>query len=142
MKKQTIKQKLILIFQNSYMYEIYKNLKITPLWENKWELLEDYKKNINFWWTDFTIKIPKWFIFDGASIPRLFSIIWTPMSTDTLIPALIHDYLYRVQTTSRSFADMFFFQMMRETWVGLIKSMMFYIWVRIWWWIAWIKNKT
>lgn len=121
--------------------EIYKNLKITPIWKNKWELLEDYTHDIKYGWMNFTITIPKGFIFDWASIPRIFYIIGTPMSTDTIVPALIHDYLYRIQATSRSFADMFFFQIMKETDVSFIKRVLYYVWVRIWGWIAWIDNK-
>lgn len=41
-----------------------------------------------------TIMIPKGFTFDGASIPRLFWAILSPVGL-LLIPGLIHDYAYK-----------------------------------------------
>jgi len=58
----------------------------------EWELLED-------WILDFTtigtrFFIPKGFIFNGASVPRVFSNIY-PATGYLFIAALIHDFLYQ-----------------------------------------------
>lgn len=58
----------------------------------KWELAEDYI--IYLPWLNVEVCIPKGFIFDGASIPRVF---WAFMSPTGLmfIPGLLHDFGYR-----------------------------------------------
>ncbi len=61
----------------------------------KWKLMENWKYELvaddgksN------TIIIPKGFVFDGASIPRIFWFFLSPIGL-LLIPALIHDYGYK-----------------------------------------------
>jgi len=58
----------------------------------KWEVVEDYYLHIP--WFNLTIKIPKGFIFDGASIPR---ILWPFLSPTGIlfIPGIVHDYGYK-----------------------------------------------
>ena len=58
----------------------------------KWEVVEPYYFYIP--WLNQTVLIPKGFIFDGASIPKLF---WPLLSPTGLlfIPGLFHDYGYK-----------------------------------------------
>lgn len=56
----------------------------------KWEVVEDYY----FKFEDIIYKIPNGFIFDGASIPRLFWIIYSPTGI-LFIPSIFHDYGYK-----------------------------------------------
>lgn len=58
----------------------------------RYELMEDWKCEILG--RDFTFIIPKGFIFDGASIPRLF---WNMLSPSgyLFIAGLLHDFLYK-----------------------------------------------
>lgn len=58
----------------------------------KWEVVEDYYLYVP--WYNITLFIPKGFIFDGASIPR---VLWPLLSPTGIlfIPGLIHDYGYR-----------------------------------------------
>ena len=56
----------------------------------KWEVVEDYY----FWFNGCHLFIPRGFIFDGASIPRVFWSILSPTGL-LLIPGLFHDYGYR-----------------------------------------------
>ena len=57
----------------------------------KWRLLEDFCYQL----PDGTkIVVPKGFEFDGASVPRLFWIIMSPVGL-LFIPGLIHDYAYK-----------------------------------------------
>lgn len=63
------------------------------LWESrKWEFVEDYYFHVD--WLNITLKIPKGFIFDGASIPRPF---WNLLVPDGIlfIPSFFHDFAYR-----------------------------------------------
>lgn len=42
----------------------------------------------------YTVMIPRGFVFDGASIPRLFWFVLSPVGL-LLIPGLLHDYAYK-----------------------------------------------
>lgn len=120
----------------------YEQIKISPIhWGRKWKVLEDINYTIFTLWKPLPITIPKGFIFDGASIPRLFWIIGTPMWTDTLPGALIHDFIYRNQFLTRSEADQVFNEEMQKSKVRCIKRIIFYTWVRIWGWLAWKQRR-
>jgi len=86
------------------MYPILKPIKIgtknsnfwarIKVWWNttrKWELIEDFYFTLN---NGSIIKIPKGFVFDGASVPRQLWWFLSPTGI-LLIPGLIHDYAYR-----------------------------------------------
>ena len=67
----------------------------TKVWltaSRKWEIVEDYYFYIP--WLKITIKIPKGFVFDGASIPKLFWGLLAPTGI-LFIPGLFHDYGYK-----------------------------------------------
>jgi hypothetical protein len=69
---------------------------IITLWRwitsiRKWEVLEEWSYVL----PDKTkIYIPEGFVFDGASIPRIFWAIFSPVGL-LLTPGLIHDYAYK-----------------------------------------------
>ena len=76
---------------------MYERLKLSPVWKRNWVLLEDFEYHFLCKGSGKSITVPKGFIFDGASLPRVFYIIGTPMNVDTLIAALVHDYIYSKQ---------------------------------------------
>ena len=121
---------------------MYERLHIRPNPETgKWVLLEPFtfyrwNKNSGKW-----ITIPAWFEFDWASIPRPFWFLWHPMWIDTLIAALVHDYLYSIQTLTREEADDLFNEIMLICEVETLKRMLFYLWVRVGGWFAWNNHK-
>jgi len=57
----------------------------------QWELADNWTYKLN---EEVTLVIEKGFVFDGASIPRIFWAILSPTGL-LLIPGLIHDYGYR-----------------------------------------------
>ena len=59
----------------------------------KWTLVEDWDYILVDEEGEKTIRIPKGFTFDGASIPRPFWSFLSPVGL-LLIPALLHDYGY------------------------------------------------
>lgn len=62
-----------------------------------------------------TVTIPKGFISDGASIPRcLWCIIDPPVTAVTMVPSIIHDYLYRYQICTRATADELYDDLLRK----------------------------
>jgi hypothetical protein len=56
----------------------------------KWEVLEEWSYELP---DKSTIYIPEGFVFDGASIPKVFWAILSPVGL-LLTPGLIHDYAY------------------------------------------------
>ena len=58
----------------------------------KFKVREDYTYYIP--WLDVTVLIPAGFIFDGASIPRMFWPLLSPTGI-LFIPGLLHDYGYK-----------------------------------------------
>ena len=81
---------------------------------------------------DFLITIPRGFVTDGASIPRL---VWTfvggPFSGKYVKPAVAHDYLYAVHLYSRYKADLIFLEAMKSCGVSLIKRELMFLAVRV-----------
>jgi len=118
--------------------KLYKSIKISPLHGGRtWVVLEDIEYTFRTFWKPFTVYIPKWFEFDGASIPRLFHIIGTPMWTDTLIWSLFHDNLYSRKILKRKDADQCFNELMIICKVKTYKRISYYLWVRMFWWVTW-----
>lgn len=68
---------------------------------NKYMLLADIEIELS---NDQVIKIPKGYIWDLASVPRL---LWgiCPPDSDAELAFLIHDFLYENQIGSRKWAD-------------------------------------
>ncbi|MCH7962965.1 MAG: DUF1353 domain-containing protein [Bacteroidetes bacterium] len=69
---------------------------IIALWRwitsiRNWEVLEDWSYVLP---DDTKIYIPEGFVFDGASIPRIFWAILSPVGL-LLTPGLVHDYAYQ-----------------------------------------------
>lgn len=97
-------------------------------------LLQDY----SFDYFGVNMNIKKWFCFDGASVPRLLSFIFKPNDTDTLIAAMIHDYLYSKLSwvINRKESDIYF--MWKLPWI--FTRLFAYIWVRLWGWLSFKKD--
>lgn len=60
-------------------------------------------------------RIPKGFISDGGSIPKIFwSIIYGPFNPRVLRASMVHDYFYYTHLISRAEADDLFYKMLLE----------------------------
>ena len=80
------------------------------------------------------IFVPKNFITDGASCPRILWALCAPMSGPQAEAAVLHDYLYSKDCPlqySRLEADDIFWEAMRSNGTGLIKAWLIYRGVRI-----------
>ena len=83
--------------------------------ENNYELSRDYRLEMN----NVTVVVPKFFKFDGASIPApawLFS--YTPFHPDVMLPSLIHDWMYFNHQEDRDTADDIFFTLLKANGVS------------------------
>jgi hypothetical protein len=67
-----------------------------PVAKQKYMLCEEFTYT---WATKskrvFRIIVPNGFIFDGASVPKIFWSFIRPMAGDMMAAALVHDYIYR-----------------------------------------------
>lgn len=77
-------------------------------------------------------KIPKGFITDFASIPRIFWNIYSPHQANTIKSAIIHDYLYtNAANVQRSYADDVFYNELLQDDVNIGQAILFWVSVRI-----------
>ena len=86
-----------------------------------------------------TIDVPTGFVTDFASIPRFF---WTALPKDGVYtyPAIIHDFLYWNQSTSRASADLIFKHAMEDFEIGVLTIQTVYQGVRLGGAKAWANN--
>jgi len=87
-----------------------------------------------------TVTVPAGFVTDFASIPRAF---WSLLPPDGLYtyPAILHDYLYWMQNTSKALADNILKYGMQEFGVGSVKLNAIYEGVNLGGQGAWNENR-
>lgn len=91
-------------------------------------LAEDYE-------TDYGFTIPKGFLINGASIPRLvWSAIGGPYSPDILRASVIHDYMY-IHKLGRDKADNAFYRVLQEDDTHGLKAYLMYVAVKSFGWL-------
>lgn len=134
-------------------------LKISPVDNNKddWELLDIFEVHISDIRPEkIAIKIPKGFITDGASVPRIFW-IYLPRFGKYTKAAIVHDYLYKgcgsayeqfgisgyfSINITRKESDLIFKKIMKVSGVNKVKCWLMYNAVRIFGWFSWrTKNE-
>jgi len=130
------------------MSQIHSKLKpfIQPYDDNEYQLMLPFNYICPKYGIE--VRIPELFIFDGASIPRLF---WTttgsPFSPQYMGPALIHDYLYTTakehygSPVTREKADKIFEYALGLNNVSDYQKFKMYRSLRILGWIAWNKHR-
>lgn len=88
------------------------------------------------------VKVPRGFVTNGASIPKLaWSLIGSPWSGRYARGAVIHDFLYFSQMTTRYKADRIFYRAMQILGVPFLKRWVMYQSVRLVAWICWNERK-
>ncbi len=85
--------------------------------------------------------IPAGYVFDGASIPRIFwLLIGSPFQPNYWAAALAHDWLYLMHWVDRSAADEVIYQLLKLSGVGTIKAHIIWAAVRTGGVFAWGNN--
>ena len=80
-------------------------------------------------------EIPAGYESDGMSVPRFFWRTLSPkINGKTLVPSVIHDYMYENHIGTRAEADEFYQQNLIEKGFGRIKSWLVWVGVRIGGW--------
>ena len=102
-------------------------LSITPIGERRWKTNKCWKFKIN----KIKYKIPKGFIFDFATVPRILWSLFPPATGNYRKPALIHDWMYINSHKTKQFADKIFLQNLKTYNVGFLKRTIMYVGVRI-----------
>lgn len=87
------------------------------------------------------VVIPEGFIFDGASVPQIFTNLFPKSGARYDRAACLHDWLYATQTTSRKEADDLFLEAMKADGVNWATRRTIYRAVRMFGWSAWNKVK-
>ena len=101
---------------------------LDPISNGKAILLEEYVYEIN----GYLIRVPKYFITDGASVPKILQWLYNPFGR-YINAAVIHDYLYSCYNNTginRTLADKIFRHIMQETGVDNRTVRRFYTAVR------------
>lgn len=101
-----------------------------------WILMDPWECRVN----GVGVSVPAGFRFDLASIPRILWPLVAPFELSIAAP-LVHDYLYRTQTTTRRAADRFFRVIMEEERVGWLRRWAAWFGVRAFGWLAWANRK-
>ncbi len=102
----------------------YKKMGVWFFSKRKFEVVQDYLLYIPF--LDATLLIPKGFIFDGASIPRL---LWPLLSPTGIlfIPALFHDFAYKYSCYLNERKEMVFVNKKKSVYDKIFRDMSRYI---------------
>ncbi|RLG10267.1 hypothetical protein DRN73_08220 [Candidatus Pacearchaeota archaeon] len=111
-------------------------LKVKSLPDNKrWELLEEFDYYLGNLDSGLCIKVPKGFVTDFASVPRLFWLILPPWDKYGKA-AVLHDYLYHSGKFTRILCDTIFYEAMTVSNVSFWKRCILYLGVRIGGWLS------
>ena len=86
------------------------------------------------------VRVPAGFVTDFASVPRPLW-WWIPAWGRHGFAAVLHDWLYYCQVTSRRMADDLFREAMAELGVGRAKRTLMWLAVRGPGWFAWAANR-
>lgn len=106
------------------------SLELAPRQGHSFQILQDFHYRTR----NRLILVPKDFISDLASIPRIFWSFYPPFGTYTLA-SVVHDYLYSKEgakeVSSRKEADQIFLNIMEETKVPKFTRFLFYYATRL-----------
>lgn len=108
--------------------------------KDRFIIYKDYKHTL---FNNKIITIPKGYITDFASIPRIFWVIYPPHFYNYRKPSIIHDYLYTSKEVivSRKEADKEFIKLLKKNNTWKITIFVFYTYVRLLGWIKWNQYK-
>lgn len=98
-------------------------------WEHK-GLLKGYESPI------YRIKIPKGYLTDFASIPRVFQGIFDAVN-DVAPASIAHDWCYSIELFERSICDRILYDGLRVNGVGLLRAKTIWSAVRMGGWTSW-----
>ena len=91
--------------------------------EEAYEVVEDIQAKSG----DITIKVPKFFQFDGASIPSpAWQLIGTPFQPRLMTASVFHDWIYHTHEVKKKDADDLFYTLLLRDGVGKTRAWLMY----------------
>lgn len=103
-----------------------------PLLEPVGDNLFELQRNFKAFDGHRTIIVPKGFVTDFASIPRIFWPVLNPVEFKTIPPAILHDFMYSCPNDiPRAEADSIFYSALIDNLVNPVKAYAYYLAVRI-----------
>lgn len=107
--------------------------------EERWILKKEFSYRVGGENSQMEINVPVGFITDFASIPRVLWIILTPYGIYGKA-AVLHDFLYATQSSTRKWCDQIFLEAMKVLNVSFLKRRTMYRAVRLFGWRSWNKH--
>ena len=101
-------------------------IKLQALRDNTWLLLESFEFYDEY---NNIFVIEKWFITDGASIPKPLRIIGCPLDLPMLKAAILHDWLI-FKWYDRKYRDEMFLLALGILNINPVKKYVYYLWVK------------
>jgi len=96
-----------------------------------WITMDDVIVTVNFRDRKYSYVVPVGFETDFASVPRALWWFISPTDYPALRASLLHDYLYRVGSCTREWADRLFYQKLIEDGMPKWKAWLMYMAVRL-----------
>jgi len=113
--------------------------KIQEINDKEYQVTQNYRATLP---NNDIIRVKKGFVYDGASIPRLFwSLIGSPFTGTHTRAAFIHDALYAGEIYDRKTCDWIFLQILQQHGCSWIKRNILYFAVRTFGGFVW-RNHT
>ena len=106
----------------------------------KWEVMHQFTYHIGDKTAKEVVVVPKGFITDFASIPRIMWPLIGPPTGEHGKAAVVHDYLYGKHRFTRAKSDRVFREAMKVSDIGWMKRNTMYLGVRLFGWYAWKKG--
>lgn len=107
---------------------------------NKWKVWQAFEYHVGSLDSDEIIKVPKGFVTDFASVPRIIWPIISPVDTHAKA-AVVHDYCYSTALYSRKRSDQIFLEALTVLKVSYLKRMIMYRSVRMIGWYPWRNHR-
>lgn len=107
-------------------------------WTNLWRVVSPYIWEIRNWKVR-EVKVPKWFVTDFWSIPR---VLWVFMNPTEYHSYILHDYLYKHTILSRKLSDLSLQIGLLSEWAYWLEAYTVWVWVRIGGWIYYNYQKN
>lgn len=112
--------------------------KIQEINDNEYRVIRKYRAVLP---NNDTIEVKAGFVYDGASIPRLFwSLIGSPFTGTHTRAAFIHDALYAGECYDRKTCDWLFLQILQQHKCAFLKRNTLYFAVRIFGGFVWKEH--
>ena len=88
------------------------------------------------------VKVPKMFMTDFASIPKILRWMYDPVGAPYQVAAIFHDYLYSsVKHVTRAEADAFYYDVARRYGTSKLTASLHWMALRVGGWMAWRSNR-